>query len=906
MDGRVKTMLKIIEEDADSFAKRAEMYFKRRPELLTFVEEAYKSYRALAERYDHISGELHKANHTIATAFPEQVQYAMLEEEDENFPKAITPVDPRKIHKPTVDGLMNKIRGESQSSLKKIQQRGSIPLDREKAEEEINKLQKEILVLQTEKEFIKSSYESGIAKYWEIEKKITDMQEEVYCLQDEFGASAVIEDDEARALMTAAALKSCEDAMFGLQEQQNKLMEEERIEMERIKAAKEKLKAFKCELGQFLIGSLVDSNEDTKRNSGTENVEVKIYSFSREKIEMQSLCVKVKEYLERNPDTSVEEIAERIDELVNRITTLELEVSKQLAQINRLSSGNNELEKYLQKLEEERLILMDDSNELSNKLKQAEEELNRAERTEKNLRHDEIILRKNLYEIYNSFTDVSEKLQAHSNQNDAYVASDTSEDEISSSNEPAECEDKEVTEIHDIEENSIEDIHVTQELGNPAAENLNKENEFIQGGSSQAHVCVNPSRNDNEETQLGEIGISADLYQLLLNSLEGREKILLSEYTSILRSHKETKKKLSEVEKKNEDYCSEMMTLVRELKSANSTKDEEIRLLKQQMGYSKMTSNGHVDAQSEAKEISNGHQKLESMSCLPAFSVENSNPHCSQVTDERNILSTPKTDTRNYVAELGSLLAENINLQQIDEPKGTSPVEEKFRRDMDELLEENLDFWLRFSGTFHQIQELQTKFEDLQTDIKMVKDSLTEGGKDLSRDQVHQPESAPIVAELRALKTELQVWLEQSTLLKDELQRRFSSLCSIQEEITRAAKAGLQSEDFQLTPYQAAKFQGEVLNMQQENNKVESELQLGVDHVKDLRGEVERELAKLHVHLELSGSRNIHTHPLKHFSRTRIPLRSFLFGTKPKKPSIFACMNPAFQRHYSSLREGLH
>lgn len=60
----------------------AELYFKRRPELICFVEDIYRAYKALAERYDHISGELYKANHTIATSFPEQVQYAMLEEDD--------------------------------------------------------------------------------------------------------------------------------------------------------------------------------------------------------------------------------------------------------------------------------------------------------------------------------------------------------------------------------------------------------------------------------------------------------------------------------------------------------------------------------------------------------------------------------------------------------------------------------------------------------------------------------------------------------------------------------------------------------------------------------------------------------------------------------------------------------
>lgn len=60
MDQNVKRMLKLIEEDADSFAKRAEMYYQKRPELITLVEEFYRMYRSLAERYDHVTGELRK------------------------------------------------------------------------------------------------------------------------------------------------------------------------------------------------------------------------------------------------------------------------------------------------------------------------------------------------------------------------------------------------------------------------------------------------------------------------------------------------------------------------------------------------------------------------------------------------------------------------------------------------------------------------------------------------------------------------------------------------------------------------------------------------------------------------------------------------------------------------------
>ncbi|KAL2535582.1 Protein NETWORKED 3A [Forsythia ovata] len=57
LDEKTKTMLKLVEEDADSFAKRAEMYYKRRPELINMVEDFYRAHRSLAERYDQVKSE---------------------------------------------------------------------------------------------------------------------------------------------------------------------------------------------------------------------------------------------------------------------------------------------------------------------------------------------------------------------------------------------------------------------------------------------------------------------------------------------------------------------------------------------------------------------------------------------------------------------------------------------------------------------------------------------------------------------------------------------------------------------------------------------------------------------------------------------------------------------------------
>ncbi|GMI73779.1 Networked 3C [Hibiscus trionum] len=57
LDNKTQAMLKLIEEDADSFAKRAEMYYKKRPELISLVEDFYRSHRLLAERYDQIKSD---------------------------------------------------------------------------------------------------------------------------------------------------------------------------------------------------------------------------------------------------------------------------------------------------------------------------------------------------------------------------------------------------------------------------------------------------------------------------------------------------------------------------------------------------------------------------------------------------------------------------------------------------------------------------------------------------------------------------------------------------------------------------------------------------------------------------------------------------------------------------------
>ncbi|KAB2634177.1 myosin-3-like [Pyrus ussuriensis x Pyrus communis] len=130
MDAKVKHMIKLIELDADSFARRAEMYYKQRPELMKLVEEFYRAYRALAERYDHATGALRQAHRTMAEAFPNQVPFAM--GDDSPAGSSASEADPRTPEMPhpmraflDLDELQKDAPGISSSHFLSVKKNGA-------------------------------------------------------------------------------------------------------------------------------------------------------------------------------------------------------------------------------------------------------------------------------------------------------------------------------------------------------------------------------------------------------------------------------------------------------------------------------------------------------------------------------------------------------------------------------------------------------------------------------------------------------------------------------------------------------------------------------------------------------------------------------------------------------------
>ncbi|KAI3786768.1 hypothetical protein L1987_40710 [Smallanthus sonchifolius] len=163
MDSKVKSMIKLIEEDADSFARRAEMYYKKRPELMKLVEEFYRAYRALAERYDYATSELRHAQKTLQAAFPDQEQFTL-------------PEDP--------SSSVNPNDKENESFGLQLFLEGKLQNPNEKDECEIEKLKKAVADLIAEKDELFIQYQCSLEKLANADEEVNHAVEKLRILEE--------------------------------------------------------------------------------------------------------------------------------------------------------------------------------------------------------------------------------------------------------------------------------------------------------------------------------------------------------------------------------------------------------------------------------------------------------------------------------------------------------------------------------------------------------------------------------------------------------------------------------------------------------------------------------------------------------------------------------------------------
>ncbi|MBA0742124.1 hypothetical protein Gogos_015223 [Gossypium gossypioides] len=1248
IEEKVSIVIKLIDEDGDSFAKRAEMYYKKRPELIQFVEEFYKAYRALAERYDHISTELQNANNTIASVCPEQAQFAMVDDEEYGSPKfAKSPVNYKGDVPKVPDLPVKDLKSLITSATKKTEPKkptkvttDAVPksgLTKAEGLEEIHKLQKRILALQTEKEFVKGSYESGLAKYWEIEDEIKALQEKVYSLEDEFGEGKVIEDDEARTLMTAKALQSCKETLTQMQEKQERSVVEAEVEQKRIKDAREKLDSLK---NKFHLTEVGWERPSDVHNSGivaerSKKFEQEASDTTQKRKEMETSIPKIKEQFVVGPCESltVAEMVEKVDELVNKVISLETAFSSQEALIQRLRTEADELQAQIQTLEDDKATLIHGKNDLRNKLMEMEEKFHGIQDLNQRVEDQNNNLQTHFTEAHSNIDHLSEKVHSmkpgekleieksssgeaksskeeeigdygkmpkevkagkefvvehaleRENSPAEVKSSEESEEQerrnldasdgckslqsakqamvvvsdslsreedcvviVSSTKEPEErgekldhsdgctkggdvesevreglklekgeeaeehdsvrtstdkggvhretskpsekCEDlivenkvdkqaplltvdntlvkveskererrledaskggdtepkaredlkreqREEAEEHDSVRTSTNEGGVHHETSKPsekredlvAEDKVDKQAPLLtvdavakvgskdqergqedepKGGDTEPktredlkleeeedakeldsvrtstneggvhHETSEPSEkhedqvaedevdkqaplltvdavakvgskdqergqedeskggdtepkaredlkleeedakeHDSVRTSTNEGGVhhetskpsekcedliaedkvdkqtpfltmdavakvgskdqergeedEPDWKQLFSKGMGDRERTLLTEYTMALRKYKEVKKKLVEVEANNQNMLFDIMLQLKELKSHNAMKDEEIRSLRQKLNL----------LQTSIAEINSTDQYVD-----PRISTE------KPVVTETSIAPAHKEEGNEPTV--------------MNQPSTMSAIEAKFRMNIDALLEENLEFWFRFGTAFHEVQKFENGVKDLVGEVSKLGERQKQEGSSTKKYSL-KSDVRPLYEHLKEIQHEVTLWVENSASLKEELKKRFSSLCEIQEEITKALKASAEDDDFSFTSYQAVKFQGEILNMKQENNKVADELQAGYNRVTALQIEIERSLAKLSDDWDLSGSKSHQSsEPQQSHSRSGVPLRSFIFGAKLKKQkaSIFSFVQPTLHRKFSSSRSG--
>ena len=957
MEEKVQYMMKIIDDDGDSFAKRAEMYYRKRPELINSVEEYFRAYRDIAERYDNLSRELQHANRTIATVYPEKVQFAM-DEEEENVvphPKAMASLPkpigiPKVPDAPKKDFLASTTATSKRKHLKKttssIIASKCSGLGKTEALDEIDKLQKEILVLQTEKEFLKSSYERGAAKHWEIENQIVQMQTKVSDLQDEFGIGTVIEDDDARSLMANTALKSCHETLAKLQEEQERAAEEAREEHQKLKETRQKLQGLRH---QFLLAQ--DKGKDNETLSTRQGEESELSMKQEESIttsadmDLQLLREKIKEQLELNSLNTATEVADKIDELVEKVITLGAAISSQTALVRRLRLETEELQRHVRTLEEDKEILIEDSDSMRTKIRQLEEELSRIQSLNRSVEDQNNNLQTHFTEASHALDHLSEKLQGVKLDMEfeevRAVSEVLPEEEIQEHGDELCQRDAEAAEVRAVSDvlqekelfKEHEDMlpqgdmetNVGKKDENPdhrscvKAEEENftpyipgiglmiSENQEKKGDVPDlSHSAKTPEKGqelkgqeedetqewshkadsnpDAEDQDLGmEEGDQPNWRQLFLNGLDNREKALLDEYTSILRSFKEVKRKLSDAERKNRDGLFELAMQIKELKTANAFKDDEIRSLRQNISP-QTNPGGNQDTGFSADHASISRETSSWFSNIPSPDPEH-----------QPIAGSAPPLTKEEQGESKDI--------PVDKSLTITTIEEKIRADIDDILEENLEFWLRFSTSYHQVKKFQTSIQDLQAELLKLQEDKKNGEGTTTKQRSIKSDARPIYTHMREIQTDLTLWLEHNTLLKEELQGRFSSLCNIQEETSRILDADSNAQEAEVSHYQAAKFQGELLNMKQENIKIKEELLKSLNRVRGLQLEVERTLSQMDEDFEISKSKNLKDS----VNRTRLPLRSFLFGVKLKKqkPSFFSCMSPTLQKQYSDLTVGL-
>ncbi|KAL3517604.1 hypothetical protein ACH5RR_020193 [Cinchona calisaya] len=410
MDVKVKSMIKLIEEDADSFARRAEMYYKKRPELMKLVEEFYRAYRALAERYDHATGVIRHAHRTMAEAFPNQTQF-MLDDSPANSasgpdpqkPEMSTPV--RAFFEP--DELQNEALGLSALHSDDAKRNGTLSEDgrvrkglqfHEAVEKEKNIISnekqnlaepdqvgesEEILRLKKALAKVEAEKEAGLLQFQQSLEKLSMLESEIgRAHEDSKGLSEQASQVEAEAQKLKEALakleaekeanlrqyRQCLDRISNLESTVSHAQEEAEVVNQRASKAEIEAQSLKDELAKVLAEKDAALDQYMSSLEMISNLEHKLQCTEEDAKKLKERAEKAENEVETLKQiisrlTEEKEAAElQYHQCLETISSLEHNLSSAEEEAKRL---NSEMENGIENLKgaEERCLLLERSNQ---------------------------------------------------------------------------------------------------------------------------------------------------------------------------------------------------------------------------------------------------------------------------------------------------------------------------------------------------------------------------------------------------------------------------------------------------------------------------------------------------------------------------------------------------------------
>ncbi|KAM3356361.1 protein NETWORKED 1A [Capsicum galapagoense] len=386
MDSKVKAMIKLIEEDADSFARRAEMYYKKRPELMKLVEEFYRAYRALAERYDHVSGELKQAQKTMSEAFPDQIPFLLEDSAVKSSAQGAEPQSPDVLHgahaSPDMGDLHQHAVGLLLSRMHAVQKSGSYSGDDKGTSEWGLKQLQEMLgageeILKNSK-FLEGTLKKGLHSNTEEKEQSLNSQVSELSIENENLKSKVLAESE-RAGQAEGEVQMLKEALAGVEAEKETTFLQYQQCLEKLSAVERDLSAAHRDSFKFNERASEAGNEAQKLKESLIKLEA----------ERDAALSKHKEYLERissledkasqaHEDTKgVNERAikaeSEVQHLRNEIYKLESEKDCYFHQYKQCVEKISELEKKLLLSEEESKLLSEKADRAESEIKKLKE-----------------------------------------------------------------------------------------------------------------------------------------------------------------------------------------------------------------------------------------------------------------------------------------------------------------------------------------------------------------------------------------------------------------------------------------------------------------------------------------------------------------------------------------------------